>query len=427
MALKLINLGPKWTRVTLVSVGLLSVILAWYFIRWNLGNVIASQIDPQRPEAPLIADWLTGFAPDDPQAHLLAGTVFERTFEPGDLERALFEYETAAALSPNNYLNWLSLGKVRSLYGDTEGSFAAYRRALDLAPNYAIVHWVFGNALVRDGQTSEGFAMIAKAAAANPVYLRPAIDTALQIFEGEIGQVLGALGDTEQINAGLAAALGAAKRFDEAYEAWNRLPAEAKLNEYEDLGESLAGSFIEAGKFRSAIGVRADLTEEPKPAIGSVTNGGFESQIKSRDARVFDWNISDGSHPQIGLSDGTKRTGQYSLLLLFNSLESANMRTIDQVVAVEPGGAYDLGLFYRSDIKSAAILRWEVIDAISSTRVGVSAPLSPAAEWTSVTIPFKAPEAADAVRIRLIREGCNGPVCQMNGRISFDDISLRKQ
>lgn len=426
MTLKLINLGPKWTRIVLVTAAILSLLMAWYFIRWNLGNVMASRVDPTRPEAPLLADWLTSFAPDDPASHLLAGMVYERTFEPNDLERAVREYETAAALSPNNYLMWMHLGKIRGLAGDSEGAFAAYRRSLELAPNYAAIHWALGNALLRDGQTEAGFEFIAKAAAGNADYLRPGIFTALQIFDGNAAEVRSAMGDTPQVNAGLASALASADRDEEAFESWKRLPAESRLSDHKALGESLASRLIERHQYRMAVRMIADITDGEKPDVGNVTNAGFETPVKPKDARAFEWKISEGTHPQIGLSDALKRSGQYSLLLLFSSFEAAGLRSVEQIVALEPNVDYELEFYYRSDIRSAASLRWEIDDPVTSTKIAVSDPLQGAADWTPVRIRFRSPAVSDAVRLRLIREGCTGPSCPMNGRISFDDFLLRR-
>lgn len=426
MPLKLINLGPKWTRITLVLAGILCVLLTWYFIRWNIGNVIASQIDSKRPEAPLLADWLTRFAPADPQTHSLAGRVFERTFDPADLERAVREFETAASLSPNNYLMWMNLGKALSLRGETEGALAAYRRALDLAPNYADIQWTYGNALVRDGETDQGFALIAKAARADPGYLQPGIATALQLLEGDVEAVRTVMGNDGRINAGLATALVSAKRFEDAADAWGRIPAESKPTEFKQLGESLVTQLIEARSFRLAARIQADVEGTEEPAVGMVTNGGFERPVKPRNAGIFEWGISEGTHPQVGISDALKRTGQYGLLLLFSSVENAGLRSIDQTIATEPGVELELEIFYRSDIRSNGVLRWEILDPANSARIAVSEPLVPASEWTPVQIRFRSAESTDAIRIRLIREGCSGPMCQMNGRLSLDDITLRR-
>jgi hypothetical protein len=58
----------------------------------------------------------------------------------------------------------VALGKARNLNGDTEGSLAAYRRALDLALIYSSVQWALGNALVRQGKVDDGIALVGKAA-----------------------------------------------------------------------------------------------------------------------------------------------------------------------------------------------------------------------------------------------------------------------
>lgn len=426
MSVKLIDLGPRWTRVALAALALLCVILAWFFIRWNLANVMASRVDPQRPESAMIADWLTQLAPSDPEARLLAGEVFEKTFDPEDLKRAALEYELATALSPYDYRMWMNLGKVRRQNGDIDGAQKAYKRALELAPNYAGLHWLYGNTLIRDGATDEGFGFIARAAAENAEYAGPAVLTALQIFEGDVDQVRQSMGDHEQVNQGLVSVLSAQGAYPRAFEAWSRLPVEMRRSKYKTLGESLAAQMTEKGPYRLAVKVHADVTaDEIKPAAGTVTNGGFEGVVKPRDAGIFEWRISDGSHPQIGLSDGTKRSGQYSLLLLFNSFDTAGMRSLEQTIAVEPGVDHELVIYYQSDIRSAGVLKFEVLDAATLARLAVSGPLGPAANWTEVRVGFRTTDGTDGVRIRLLREGCSGPTCPMSGRLFLDDISLR--
>ena len=168
MPLKIVKTKPWLARLCLIAASALCVTAAWFFIKWNFANVVASNIDPKRPESILVADWLTQIAPADPQTHFTAASLFEKTFDPDDLTRSLSEYEMAAALSPHNYLMWLNLGKARSLNGDTEGAEAAHARALELAPNYSSVQWVYGNMMLRQGKRDEGFALLAKAAVLNP-------------------------------------------------------------------------------------------------------------------------------------------------------------------------------------------------------------------------------------------------------------------
>ena len=410
----------------LLIIGALFLVLSWTFIRWNLANIVALQIDPKTPDSRFIADWLIGLSPSDPRTHLLAAKVYESSFDADDLNRAVREYETATSLSPHNYVMWLNLGRVRGLIGDADGSFKAYERALALAPNYSIVRWVYGNALIREGRTDEGFTLISSAAASDPRYLGPAVSIAIQIFDGNVDEVRRVMGDTAKINAGLAETLIALGRPEDSFDSWRRLSAQSSTGEFQDLGQKLHNKFVELKRYRMAAMVHADMAKVDVSPVGQITNGGFEAGVKLGGTGVFDWRISEGTHPQVGLSEAAKRSGQYSLLLAFNSFETAGMRSIDQMVAVEPSTDYELMVFYRSDIRTDALLKWEVIDASTLQQIAVSAPITNAAEWAPIRVTFRTKENSDGIQVRFVREGCGGPACPMSGRIMFDDISLRR-
>ena len=409
----------------LLILGVLLLIFAWTFIRWNLANVVALQLDPKAPDSRYIADWLTDLSPSDPRTHLLAAKVYESSFDSDDLNRAVRECEYAASLSPHNYVMWLNLGRVRGLIGDAEGSFRAYERALALAPNYSIVRWVYGNALIRDGREDEGFALISKAAMDDPRYLGPAISTAIQIYDGDIEAVRRVMGDSAPINGGLAETLVSINRPEDAYGSWQRLSPEARRSEFQKLGQRLQSRFVELNKYRLAAMVHGDITASESP-LARIVNGGFEESVKMGSTGLFEWRVSDGTHPQVGLSDSAKRSGNHSLLIAFNSFEAAGMRSIDQVVAVEPAADYELEIHYRSDIRSDALLKWQVADLSNSQRIAESPPMTNAADWTPIKITFRSPENSDGIQLRFVREGCGGPACPMSGRIIFDDISLRR-
>ena len=413
----------------LIAAAILCVAATWFFIRWNFANAVASRLDPRLPESKLVIDWLLDVGPSDPQTHYAAASIYEKTFDPGDLTRSLSEYELATALSPYNYVMWINLAKSRSLNGDAVGAEAAYARALKLAPNYAAVQWAYGNFLVRDGRADDGFAMVAKAAASNPEYSRTAIITALQIFDGDIVQVRGALGDTDITNAALTMALAGQNRFDESYDAWSKLSPEKKLDEFKKLGESLAARMAEAKKFQIAARIAAYLqpNDADKPVVGQIANGGFENGVKLRGAGLFEWQIAEGAEPQIGLSESQKRSGKYGLSIVFNSFESAGFRPISQTVAVVPGAEYEFEGFYRSDLKTTATLKWEIADAATTATIASTPPMALAGDWTTLKVKFTVPAGGDGVIIRLAREGCNGPACRITGKLSFDDFSISRQ
>ena len=424
-SLKIIRLEPRLSRIIIIAAALVCVTASWFSIRWHFANAVAPTFERQRPESPLIANWLTEVAPSDPLTHYFAAVVFEKTFDVGDLDRSLLEYELATAASPNNYLMWLSLGKARNLSGDTAGAEAAFKRALALAPNYAAVQWAYGNFLIRQDKTDEGFVFMTKASATNPEYARSAAVTALEIFEGDVSLAERALGQSDATNAALQTALVTANRPEDAFNAWSRISDDAKSAKYRISTEKFASDLIAAKKFGLAARVAAALGGEPA-VQGQIGNGGFESGVKLRNAGLFEWQVAEGGSPQVGLNESQTHGGKYNLVVIFNSFETAAFRTISQTVVVVPGAPYELRGFYRSEVKMSATLRWEIADGTTTATIEKTEPLMPASGWTQFAVKFTAPANGDGVIIRFNREGCSGASCPTNGTISFDDLSLSR-
>lgn len=427
MSLKIIKFEPRLAHILLIAASILCVSTAWFFIKWNFANAVASRLDTKRVELKPVADWLIRLGPNDPQTHFSAARLFEKTFDPGDLARSLIEYETAVAISPNNFNTWVDLGKARSLNGDADAALAAYKRALELAPNYAVVQWVYGNALIRQGETDAGFPLIAKAASSNSDYAQPAALTALEIFGGDIDKTRRGLGDTDATNAALAAVLAGQGHFDEAFDAWSKL-TEAESPKAKQMGETLIEKFVAAKRYQLAARVASRLRtgDGEKPEIGRITNGGFENGVKLRNAALFEWQIAEGTQPEIGLSEGQPHDGKYCLLIMFHTFETASFRSISQTAAVEPGAEYEAAIYYRSDVKTAASLKWEIDDAMTTVAIASTPPIIPVADWTPVTVRFRVPPDSEGIIIRFVREGCVGPSCPVNGNLSLDDISIRR-
>ncbi len=423
MSLKLIKIEGTLGRIALIAAALGVIALAVVSIQINFVSAVVSRIDPESPEARPIAEWVAGHAPDDPTARYAAAVILEKSFDQAD--QALAEYEAAARLSPDHYFIWLGLARARGSAGDARGAEAAFKRALDLAPNYSVVQWAYGNFLIRAERTDDGFRLIAKAAASDQTYTRPAVATAMMVFEGDLERVRAVLGDTASTNASIALFLSSQGRFDDVLDAWRRVPGPERLGRFGPAAADLLGQAVAAKKFRLAAELAADQSGQ-QISVGEVANGGFETDIKLRKASLFEWQIAEGAEPQIGRSNNRPQSGSYSLMLVFNTFATADFRSIEQTVPVEPEGRYDFEVHYRSDLKTAAAFRWEVVDAGTLALLGTTEPMTAVDEWTVLRAAVAVPQGTDGVTIRLARSGCAGPSCPVSGRIWFDSIALRR-
>jgi tetratricopeptide (TPR) repeat protein len=420
VSVKTIKIETLAARAGLLAAGLIFLICTTFFVRWYFANAIAANTDLKE-----VADFAAGWAPGDPQTHYTLAVLSGKVFLAEDSAQSLSEYEKAVALAPYDFRLWLELGRARERVGDASGAELALRKSLELAPNYSEVRWTLGNALLRRGKTTEGFAEIRQAAESDTKYVNPAIVTAWQISGGSLAQVKQNVGDSKQVNFALAVFLARQKRFDEAVEIWNALPGEEKKTTFKETGEQLYKEMLAANKYRDALLVRSQISsaEAEKSALGQIVNGGFEEDVKTKDVGIFEWRIADGTKPQIGFDDAQKHGGNQSLVIIFNSADGKDFRVISQTVPVEAGKNYKLETFYKSDLKTSATLNWQIADAADGRVLATSGAVLPGADWTNLKTEFTAANT-EAVTLRLVRESCKLSICPISGKVWFDDFSL---
>lgn len=420
MSLKTIQINSIRTKIILFVAVILAAFPAILFFKWSFGHAISL-----RAEQKEVAEVSTGFAPDDPKTHYATAVLYEKSFLPGDFEKSVAEYEKAAALSPNDFLLWLALGKARERNGDAVGAEKALRRAVELAPNYVDTRWTLGNNLLRQGKFEEGFGEIRLAADSGEKYVIPAISTAWTIFNGDIGQIRQNIGDSAKLNSFLAIFLLNQNRFEDAFNVWNNLSEEAKTVDFKPQSEEIYNRLISAGKYRSAKIVKASLDDsDEKNLFGKITSGGFDNNVKQDKTDFFDWQIGAGAQPLVGYDDKIKHGGNLSLVIIFNSPDGQDFRSLTQTVAVEVGKTYRFQGFYKADLKTSATLRWEVVNATDNSVISTTGAIAANTDWTNFETTFTVPANAEAVIIRLARVQCGTTICPINGKVWFDDFSI---
>ena len=184
---------------------------------------------------------------------------------------------------------------------------------------------------------------------------------------------------------------------------------------------------IAAKKYRDALRIQKSIAEKSDAEnyeLGKIFNGGFEMEVKREQAKLFDWQIADGNQPQIGFDDAQRHSGNRSLVMIFNSADGKDFRQIAQIVAIESSRKYNFEMYYKSELKTAATFRWEIVDEADGKILAATDAVSVNADWTNIKTEFSVPATAQAVIVRLARESCKSIICPITGKVWFDDFSL---
>ena len=116
------------------------------------------------------ADRAVRLSPTDPEGHYVRGLLLR---DRGILQEAAYELEQAVKLSPNQFIFWSELGRIRSLGGDDVGAIAAYEEATHLAPYYAQPRWELGKLLLKTGNRADGLVELHRAAESDTALMEP--------------------------------------------------------------------------------------------------------------------------------------------------------------------------------------------------------------------------------------------------------------
>ncbi len=418
-------MSAPWRRVLLVVPVALAAVGVWFGVRWCIGNTMA-----QRPPDIETARVAARLAPDDPQAQFALAVHGKKTFEVEELEEALQRYEKAVSLSPNDYRLWMELGRVRGQTGDTAGGERALRRAIELAPHYALPRWHLGNMLLREGRWDDAFAELRHAADADPT-LRPQVfNLAWRVYDADVPTVISTVGDSATARAQLADYLMNVGRLDIALGVWGNLSSAEKM-EQRATGDKLAKQLFGAKLYHTMLEVRREIAPggAAETSIARLLNGGFEEDIGPAGKELFSWQVTPVAQSQINIDPRTRHSGNRSLRLAFNAPTALEFNNISQFIVVEPSTRYRLSYYVRTEeLSGPSTLATSVEDAGDPGRMQVGSGQLPNGtnDWQQVTLDFTTSAQTQAITVRLSRAPCYDAVCPLFGKIWYDDFDLQR-
>ena len=420
--LKLIDSRSVRLRACLLIAAAALLIAGVYGARWQFGRMLAENFRANERGAKQNAYLAASLAPDDAQARLAQATVDKnQTDEP----QSLREFDAAVALSPDDYRWWLEAGRARETAGDTAGGEAAFRRAVELAPNYAYPRWLLGNLLLRANRRADAFAELKRVADSHSGLRQQVFFLIWEASDGDDQQLKQLFGDSPQVRAALALFYANRSLSAQSLAIWQTLTAAEKADNAV-VGAGIARAHFERQNLAAAAVVSRDLKLEAVD-IGQITNPSFEADIGKPDAVFFDWRIEQRKNLDLALDPRGARAGQRSLRLRFSGYSEPTLQAAPQFVAVEQGARYHLSFAVKTaDLKSAGTPYIEIADAKTLKTLGATnAFAAGTSDWQTLGFDFTVPPGTDGVLLRTVRVYC-GENCLLVGTIWYDDFKLER-
>lgn len=425
--LKSFGTASPASRIALVAVIFVALLFGWFSIRWQIGNMFAALTPVNAPNAKEIAELSISMSPSDPMTNWFLASVEREQFSAESLNRSVGILETMVRNAPFDFRYWIELGRGLEQAEQFDRADAAFRRAVELAPNYSYVHWQAGNYYLRRGREDEAMNSFRRAAETSSAFREQVFSIAWDYFERDMARLESLAGSNAEVRAGLAKFYAAREEANDSLRIWNTLSADEKQS-HQDVARVITQALYEKRFYRSAVQFVRQLAIEPQAEIGTVQNGGFESPIpEDAQKSFFNWRIVRLEKVDVRPDQLKKRDGNRSLKLNFSGFAGREIKNVWQVVAVESGKRYSLVFWVKTEnLKSAGTPLFEIVNA-NDDKIITTSPAFPTEtnDWQMIKVEFEVPQNAEGVLIRIDRAYC-GEACPIVGTAWIDDVRVEK-
>lgn len=406
-------------RAGLVVAVCAALLFGWFSIRWQLGDMLAEYAQPSDEGAKNTARAALDFAPRDP----LVNWLYVNTENAPASKNSV---ETVVKLAPFDYRWWIELGRMREQAGDADAAEKAFRRAVELAPEYTFPRWQTGNFYLRQSRPDEAFRELTTAAQSNSIYREQVFSIAWEYFEGDTKRLEQIAGNSPEMRADLAKYYAQKNRSDDSLRVWNTL-SETEKRENAAAARAVARSLYDKQLFRAALEFVRQLDIEPEAKNETVQNAGFERPIENYKDVYFGWRVMPAERMEIKLDPTQKKEGARSLRVSFNGYAQPAIFNILQNVTVEPRAHYRLSFWIKTEnLKTGGAPLLEIYTTADGKTIASSAPFPVGTnDWQQLKVEFNAPESVEAVGVRTARVYC-GENCPLVGAFWYDDFRLEK-
>jgi tetratricopeptide (TPR) repeat protein len=349
-------------------------------------------------------------------------------FDGSDFRLARQYYEKAVATDPRSSRDWMELAGAYEQAGDNGAARHAFDQAVSLYPLSAEVKWNYGNFLLRQGDTAEGFTQLGRAASIEPDLTPLALSRCWE-SDPDVGLILSeVVPHTVDSYADAMDFFATVHDVNAGLQAWNRLlvlkqPFQLKVT-FDLITEMVHQQrATEAQQLwrqaYDALGLRYD-----KPADGSVVwNGGFEHDVASGG---MDWNLNGATGVTIQPVTSNVHSGKRSLLVTFGGSSNIDFTHVFEYVPVVPSCTYHFRAFMRTEvITTDSGMRFYVADPYSNGAVRLITPNTVGThDWTAVEADITTGPDSHVVLVQLRRIPSRLFENKIEGAVWIDDVSL---
>ena len=417
------------TKAKVASVVAIILVLAfgWFAIRTQIGSMLAEQTSTSQANAAEVARVAGSLAPLDPRPKYLEAVKLRQSFSDEDLGRSVALLEEAVRRAPFDFRVWTELARgyeQAERYKEAEDSL---RRAIDLAPSYAVPHWQMGNFLLRQDRVDEAKQELKLATGTSSVYRDQVYALAWDHFGKDPARVEELASDSADARANLANFYSGRQAGRDSLRVWNTLSAEQKVH-YRDLGQQIAARLYEIGYVRESLSIARDVGLSRDAHEETVNNGGFEKYIGAHDESLFGWMIFKNDSKFEALPDSqVKAEGTRSLKVTFRNYVKRDLYNVAQIVTVQPGKRYRVAFKVRTDnLRSGGGPYLEILAVKKWTRLAASEPFPIGSfDWQEYKLEFIVPPDVEGIELRTVRVFC-GEECPIAGAFWYDDFLIER-
>ena len=337
-------------------------------------------------------------------------------------------FEQVVRLAPYDYRWRQELGRALEQDEQPERAEAEFKRAIELAPNFAYPHWRLANFYLRQDRVDEALAELRKTAENNQTYREQSFSLVWDYFDKDPAVVESIAGNNPESRARLAYFFAGRGHADDAIRIWNTLDDATKAAN-PVLARGMALGLFDQRKFGVALEFSKQAGFDPNASPETVTNGSFERGLGETEDSRFNWQVARNDPKlDVAIDQKVKREGSRSLRVSFKNFVKPELYNITQTIVTEPNTNYRLKFWVRTEnLKSAGPPVLEVINANDDTLLARSLGFPTGSnDWQEMAIDFTTPANCVGVTIRTARSYC-GEGCPVTGIFWYDTFELGRQ